>query len=132
MRSIQILFLFLVSLTFQAQEYFPKNDGVTQSFKNHVAVTNATVYVSASQTIEKATLLFKDDKILEIGTDVTIPKSATIIDATGKTIYPSFIDMYSEFGIEKPQATLRTSGKFTPKYDSIRECYFWNVHIKPE
>lgn len=132
MRSIQILFLFLVSLTFQAQEYFPKNDGVTQSFKNHVAVTNATVYISASQTIEKATLLFKDGKILEIGTSVTLSKNATIIDATGKTIYPSFIEMYSEFGIEKPQATLRTSGNFTPQYDSNREGYYWNDHIKPE
>ena len=95
MRYLSLLLVFLISFFGNAQEYFTKNDGVKQSFKNYVAITNATIYVSATQKIEKATLLIKENKIIEVGANVTIPKGATIVDATGKTIYPSFIELYS-------------------------------------
>lgn len=130
MRYLTLLLVFFASLIGNAQEYFPKNDGVKQSFKNHFALTNATIYVSATQKIEKATLLIKENKIVEVGTNVAIPKGSTIIDASGKTIYPSFIELYSEFGIEKP--TPRPNGNFTPQYDTNRDGYYWNDHIKPE
>ncbi|WP_288984589.1 amidohydrolase family protein [uncultured Flavobacterium sp.] len=130
MRYLSLLLVFLLSFSVNAQEYFPKNDGVKQSFKNYFALTNATIYVSATQKIEKATLLIKENKIVDVGTIIAIPKEATIIDATGKTIYPSFIELYSEFGINKP--TARPNGNFTPQYDTNREGYYWNDHIKPE
>ncbi|MBV2196474.1 MAG: amidohydrolase family protein, partial [Flavobacterium sp.] len=130
MRYLSLLLVFLLSLNGNAQEYFPKNDGVKQSFKNFTAFTNATIYVSATQKIEKATLLIKENKIVEVGTNVSIPKGTNVIDATGKTIYPSFVELYSEFGINKP--TPRPSGNFTPQYDTNREGYYWNDHVKPE
>lgn len=130
MRFYTLLVVFCLSLLSNAQDYFPKNDGVKQSFKNYVAIKNATIYVSSNQKLENATLVFKDGKITDIGTNITLPKNATIIDATGKTIYPSFIDIYSEFGIDKPQP--RPNGNFTPQYDTEREGYYWNDHIKPE
>ena len=130
MRYLSLLLVFLVSLTGNSQDYFPKNDGVKQSFINYYALTNATIYVSATQKFEKATLLVKENKIIEVGTSVAIPKGAIVIDATGKTIYPSFIELYSEFGIAKP--TARPSGNFSPQYDSNREGYYWNDHVKPE
>ena len=130
MRICTLLAVLFVSLFGNAQDYFPKNDGVKQSFKNHVAITNATIYVSATQKLEKATLLFKDGKVIEVGTSVTVPKNATLIDATGKTIYPSFIDVFTEFGIDKPQPSPRRG--FVTQYDASREGYYWNDHIKPE
>ena len=87
MRYLSLLLVFLISFSGNAQEYFPKNDGVKQSFKNYVAITNATIYVSAMQKIEKATLLIKENKIVEVGTNVVIPKGTKIIDDTGKKIY---------------------------------------------
>ncbi len=130
MRFIKFLFLICFSISIQAQDYFPKNDGVKQSFKNHVAITNATIYVSSTQKLEKATLLFKEGKILEVGTTVSIPKNANIIDATGKTIYASFIDVFSEFGIKKP--TDKPERGSSAQYDASREGYYWNDHIKPD
>ena len=91
MRYLSLLLVFLLSFSVNAQEYFPKNDGVKQSFKNYVAITNATIYVAANQKIEKATLLIKENKTIEVDTNISIPKGATIVDATGKTIYPSFV-----------------------------------------
>ncbi|NJM80824.1 MAG: hypothetical protein HC854_16650 [Flavobacterium sp.] len=87
--------------------------------------------MSATQKLEKATLLFKDGKIIEVGTAVTVPKNATIIDGTGKTIYPSFIDIFSEFGIDKPQPKTGGRGR-SNEYDIEAEGYYWNEHVKPQ
>ena len=130
MRYLSLLLVFFISFNGNSQEYFPKNDGVKQSFKNYYALTNATIYISATQKLEKATLLVKENKIIEVGINVTIPKGTTVVDATGKSIYPSFIELYSEFGIAKP--AVRPNGNFTPQYETNREGYYWNDHIKPE
>ena len=130
MRILKLFLLVLFTISSQAQDYFPKNYGVKQSFKNHVAITNATIYASSTQKLEKATLLFIDGKILEVGTTVSIPKNATIIDATGKTVYASFIDVFSEFGIQKP--TNKPERGSSAQYDASREGYYWNDHIKPD
>ena len=55
MRICSLLVVFLLSFIGNAQDYFPKNDGVKQSFKNHVAITHATIYVSPTQKLENAT-----------------------------------------------------------------------------
>ncbi|WP_396199588.1 amidohydrolase family protein [Flavobacterium sp.] len=130
MRIFNVLIAVLAINCGFSQNYFPKNDGVKQTFKNPTAVKNATIYTSSSVKIENATLLLDGDKILEIGTQISIPKEATIIDATGKTIYPSFIDLYTEFGIQKPQ---RKSGNSrSPQYDTERNGYYWNDHIRAD
>jgi imidazolonepropionase-like amidohydrolase len=130
MRIFNVLIAVLAINCGFSQNYFPKNDGVKQTFKNPIAVKNATIYTSSSLKIENATMLLDGDKILEIGTQISIPKEATIIDATGKTIYPSFIDLYTEFGIQKPQ---RKSGNTrSPQYDSERNGYYWNDHIRAD
>lgn len=130
MRIFNVLIAVLAINFGFSQNYFPKNDGVKQTFKNPIAVKNATIYTSSSVKIENATMLLDGDKILEIGTQISIPKNATIIDATGKTIYPSFIDLYTEFGIQKPQ---RKSGNSrSPQYDTERNGYYWNDHIRAD
>ena len=130
MRIFNVLIAVLVINCGFSQNYFPKNDGVKQTFINPIVVKNATIYTSSSVKIENATMLLDGDKILEIGTQISIPKEATIIDATGKTIYPSFIDLYTEFGIQKPQ---RKSGNSrSPQYDTERNGYYWNDHIRAD
>ena len=113
-----------------AQEYFPKNDGVKAMNKNYTAFTNAKIYVSPKQIIEKGTLLIKDGKVAAVGPTVTIPENAVVIDLKGKHIYPSFIDSYSDFGIKKPKRQ-NTFGQ-RPQYDAARKGYYWNDHITPE
>jgi imidazolonepropionase-like amidohydrolase len=50
----------------------------------------------------KRTLLIQNGKDCRWAT-VVIPKNCTTINLDGKSIYPSFIDMYTSFGIEKPR-----------------------------
>ena len=114
-----------------AQDHFPKNDGVKSKSTNYTAFTNAKIYVTPSEIIENGTLLIKNGKVVSTGASVSIPKNAITIDLSGKSIYPSFIDIYSGFGIEKPK---RQGGGFrgSPQYDASREGFYWNDHIMPE
>ena len=66
MRYLSLLLVFLISFSGNAQEYFPKNDGVKQSFKNYVAITNATIYVAANQKLRKQHYLSKKTKSLKL------------------------------------------------------------------
>ena len=95
--------MLLCAFTLTAQEHFPKNDGVKTVNTNYTALTNAKIYVTPSQVIENGTLLIKDGKVVSAAASVSIPKNAVVIDLDGKHVYPSFIDIYSGFGIEKPK-----------------------------
>jgi imidazolonepropionase-like amidohydrolase len=128
-KQILTIMTFVCSFSMLAQDYFPKNDGVATKNTNYTAITNAKIYVTPTQVIEKGTLLIKDGKVVATGTSVNIPKNATQIDASGKSIYPSFIDMYSDFGVEKPK---RESGGRSSQYDPSRSGFYWNDHVMPE
>ena len=112
-----------------AQDYVPKNDGVKAKNTNYVAFTNATIHTTPTEIITNGTLLIKDGKVVSVGNAVSIPKNAVVHNLSGKHIYPSFIDVYSEFGINKPKRAERSN---SPQYDASREGYYWNDHIRPE
>ncbi|RUT68571.1 amidohydrolase [Flavobacterium cupreum] len=111
---------------------FPVNESVQNKTKNYTVFTNATIYVSPTQKIEKGTLLIQDGKVVAVGNTVSIPKNSITIDLEGKTIYPSFIDIYTSFGIEKPKRNLNPDGDRNPLYDTKRVGYYWNESIRPE
>jgi dihydroorotase-like cyclic amidohydrolase len=69
---------------------------------------HATLVVDPTTTIADATLLIQSGKILSAGTNVTIPADAIVVESKGKFIYPSFIDLYSGYGM--PGKTKPTSG----------------------
>ncbi len=124
-----ILVMLLCGFTLTAQEYFPKNDGVKSKNTNYTAFTNAKIYVTPTQIINNGTLLIKDGKVVASGTSVNIPSNAVIVDIAGKSIYPSFIDIYSGFGVKTPE---RQGGGRSPQYDPSREGFYWNDHVMPE
>ena len=127
------LTLLLLILTFNftfSQDYFPTNDGIKFENTNYTTFTNAKIYSSHNTTIENGSMVVKDGKIVQIGKSVEIPKNSTIIDLEGKSIYPSFIDIYSKFGVKAPE---RKSGdRRSPQYNNARKGYYWNDHIRPE
>ena len=124
-----VLMLLSVTLT-KAQEYFPVNTGVKTSKNTMVAFKNATIYMSSEKVLKKGILLIKDGKVVSIGKSVKIPEGTTTIDLSGKIIYPSFIDIYSDFGIKKPKRDFSRGRR--PQYDAERKGYYWNDHIRPE
>jgi imidazolonepropionase-like amidohydrolase len=129
-RIILFLFFCLFTPKIGAQEYFPNNESVQNKNNNFTAFTNAKIYVSPTQIIEKGTLIIQNGKVISAGTNIPIPKNCTTINLEGKSIYPSFIDIYTSFGIEKPKKIVSSDGD--PAYDTKRVGYYWNENIKPE
>lgn len=125
-----LLLVFLCSFTLLAQDYFPKNDGVKTTDSNYTAFTNARIYVTPTRVIDKGTLLIRRGKIVAAGNNVSVPDNSLVVDLEGKHIYPSFIDIYSEFGVQKPAKKGR--GRRSPQYDASRKGFYWNDHIMPE
>lgn len=128
-KILSFLGLLLCSYSF-AQEYIPKNDGVKTNTSNYTAFTNAKIYITPTQVVDNATLLIKDGKVVASGTSVTIPKNAVTVDVSGKTIYPSFIETYSYFGMKPIENA--SSNRRSPQYDASRNGFYWNDHIRPD
>ena len=124
------LCLLWCSTTLFAQDYFPENDGVKATNKNFTAFTNATIYVTPVDVIKNGTLLIQNGKVVKSGISITIPPNSVVIDLKGKSIYPSFIDVYSKFGVEQPKKNASVGR--AAQYGSSREGYYWNDHIMPE
>ena len=129
-KQLYLCLLFLCSSFLFAQDYFPKNDGVSNPNTNYTAFTNAKIHITPTEIINNGTLLIKDGKIISSGKNVTLPENTITIDIKGKSIYPSFIELYSSFGVEKPKRV--QSSNRSPQYDASREGFYWNDHIRPE
>lgn len=130
MRKLLFLLFFLSLSVTYAQDYFPTDAGVKTTDNTLVAFTNATIYVTPEKVIKKGTLLIENGKVINVGKSVSIPKGAKVVDLSGKTIYPSFIDLYSDFGIKKPNRAAR--GFRSTQYTASREGYYWNDHVRPD
>ena len=131
MRKLLLFFSVFMFFSMHSQDYYPTNTGVKSTFNKTTAFKNATIYITPKKVIKKGVLLIKNGKILAVGKSVSIPKGTEIIDLEGKTIYPSFIDIYASFGIEKPKKISSVRGE-KPQYDATRDGFYWNDHIRPE
>ncbi|MGY3794109.1 amidohydrolase family protein [Aquimarina sp. 433] len=125
------LLVILMGSILHAQEYFPKNDGVKTSNSNYTVFTNATIHTSPESEIQNGMLIIQKGKIAQVGSGLSIPKNSIVIDLKGKHIYASFIDPFTNFGIQKPKRQGNPFGG-SPQYDATREGYYWNDHIRPE
>ena len=96
------------------------------------AFTHATIYTDYKTSVDNATLLIKDGKVVAAGTNVSIPKDAAVHDCTGKTIYPAFIDVYAgAYGL--PVVATPQPGSFRQQASPSRKGAFaWNEALHPE
>ena len=100
-RLVFVLALFPVATGLMAQATFPEN-GVADPRHGTYAFTNATIVKDVATTLNNATLVIKDGKIISVGTSVKVPAGAVEVDCKGKFIYPSFIDIYADYGTTLP------------------------------
>ncbi|MCM4159333.1 amidohydrolase family protein [Antarcticibacterium flavum] len=122
--------LLFVGVNLYAQDYFPTNEGVKTQNTNYTVFENAKIHVDPNTVIENGMFAVRDGKITAIGKTINVPANSHRIDLEGKEVYSSFIDLYSEFGIKKPQRSNNNSNQ--PQYEAEREGYYWNDHIRPE
>lgn len=139
MRRNNILFFTLILVSIlnpfhgDAQTTFPQN-GIADNRETVFAFTKATIVKDADHTLENATLLIKKNKIVGIGTNISVPKNAIVIDCQGKYLYPSFIDIYSSYGVPLPKRDFSPYNYSAPSQltSNTKGAFNWNQAMKPE
>ena len=129
--GIFMVTLFMATLSF-AQETFPVN-GVADKRSGAYAFVHANIVKDANTTLKDATLVIREGRIVAVGANVAVPADAVRIDCKDKYLYPSFIDIYSDYGITVPQRQGTFSwgqpGQIT---SNTKGAYGWNQAIKSE
>src|SRR5216110_2726267 len=74
-----------------------------------VLIRNATIMTAAGQEIQGGSILFKDGRIVSVGTSVQAPSDAVVVDATGKWVTPAVIDTHSHIGVYAAPGTFAES-----------------------
>ncbi|MEZ4424341.1 MAG: amidohydrolase [Gemmatimonadota bacterium] len=62
-------------------------------------IRNATVVTAEGPILRNASVLLRDGEIVEVGTAVSAPADATVIDGAGKWVTPGLIDTHSHLGV---------------------------------
>jgi imidazolonepropionase-like amidohydrolase len=68
------------------------------------ALTNARIETVTRGTIDRGTIVIRNGVIEAVGASVTPPADAAVVDMSGKTIVPAFIDLTSSLGLPEPAA----------------------------
>ncbi|GAB4094354.1 amidohydrolase family protein [Flaviaesturariibacter terrae] len=117
----------------RAQETFPVG-GVADPKTEYYALTHASIYKDATTLLSDAMLVLRDGRIISVGPSAAPPAGAVVIDCKGKFLYPSFIDIFSDYGLPAVQ---RPTGNFDffarAQYNSsTKGAYGWNGAVHPE
>ena len=81
------------------------------------ALVGAKIVIAPGRVIERGTIVLRNGEIVAVGADVPPPADARVWKLDGKTIYPGFIDAYTE--IDVPAAADQAGGGY------------WNRNIVP-
>ncbi len=130
-KNLLYSFLILNSTFLISQvQTFPTN-GAPNSNHNYYVFTNCTLHVDADVTINNANLVIKDGQVVEAAEKVTFPIGSVVYDLKGKHIYPSFIEMYSDYGMPEVKPATINFGR--PQMESnIKGAYGWNQAVKAD
>jgi len=92
--------------------------GILEHKNDCFAIQNVTIVPEPGRILEKATVVVRGGKIVEVGANVSVPPEAQIIEMTGKTIFPGGDDAGIEFD--------------APPSDANKGTPHWNSEISPE
>ena len=120
-------FILIPLFVFSQKEYFPTNSGVKVVNEPYKAFVNATIVVNSEITIKEGVLIVRDGKIIDIGSNIEIPKNSIVIDKKGKFIYPSFIETTSSMSVKEAKRLAYSTR--SALYGPSREGFYWNDHI---
>ncbi|GAB2915621.1 amidohydrolase family protein [Rheinheimera gaetbuli] len=95
--------------------------GIVDKTPNLIALTGATVYTEPGKILQNAVVLITNDRISAVGTDVVVPAGYQQIDASRYTLYPGFIDPYTQYGIAAAKPAKPGSYRDAPQYKNERK-----------
>jgi hypothetical protein len=75
-----------------------------------IAIKDAHVVTVSGEDLPKGTVLLRNGLIENVGAQLTIPPDAWVIDGSGLTVYPGFINGLSEWGLPSTPAGAGRAG----------------------
>jgi imidazolonepropionase-like amidohydrolase len=100
MRKLIVVMLLSHSLLAQNSQMYPQN-GVSDERPELYALKGINLYLDFQTFIPDAVLVISQGKVLAAG-KVAIPAQAQVIEMVGKSVYPSFVELYSDYGLNLP------------------------------
>lgn len=131
MRPHHLLYLFLLLFPGKllSQQTYPVN-GTTDPKHITYAFTKANIYMDYQTVISGGTMVIRDGFIIDVGQNISIPKDAIVFNLDGKNIYPSLIDIFSDYGLPEVK---KPGPKDEPQYlSSTKGAFSWNQSVRPE
>ena len=81
----------LIALLCAATMAQPKPPEKPNNGKKALVIRGGDLYTISDGVIRNGTVLIEDGKITQIGTNVTLPEGAEVIDASGRTVMPGLV-----------------------------------------
>lgn len=78
------------------------------------AITGARIEPLSGPAIARGTVVIRDGLIAAVGADVTAPADARVVDGSGLTVYPGFIDAYGSLAMPSGSSGGPGQGGGTP------------------
>lgn len=69
-----------------------------------LAINNGRLYTISHGIIEGGTILIASGKLMAVGSGLTMPQDARVIDASGCHVYPGLIDAHTHHGVYAEEA----------------------------
>lgn len=131
--------MFLLVETVIAQPINRPTNGVQDERATMYKLEHVNVYYGTSGVLKMdATVIVKKGLIVAIADNASVKMlntseyaSAQILDCKGLYMYPSFIDLYSDYGISK-LARIDKTGPGEQNLSKKKGAYYWNQAIHPE
>ena len=125
------LIFILLNFTAFSQTTYPQNGVSNEKSAVVKAYINAKIYPYYLNSAKNQSIVVQEDKIIAVGTDIKIPKNAFVVDLKGQYIYPSFIDLWADYSILKPERKENNEQKVN--YERLSKGpLVWNEALKPE
>src|SRR5687767_12495146 len=130
MRFVFFLCLVSFSTCLSSQETTFQTNGPDDYREGLHAFTNAVIWKDYNTRLNEATLVIREGKVVDAGKNIAVPQGAVIHDMKGKFIYPSFIDIFSDYGMPEVQ---KPKNQEDPQLESnTKGAYGWNQAIHTE
>lgn len=120
---LSLLLLFVVPAAGQIQPVTGLRDNTPAVH----AFTNARIVIAPGRVIQKGTLVIRDGIIESVGEKIAVPADARVWNLDGMTLYPGFIDLYSNYGLPKPP-----EGQSSQRQEQPAGADHWNAKSKSE
>ncbi len=124
--------LLLVAIIISTFALGAQNPTPAKSQSAAIVIQNATIHTATGLVIEKGTITFEAGKITYVGKESKSIANATIIDATGKHVYPGFIAPNNYLGLNEIEM-VRSTLDYTEVGDinpNVRSLIAYNTDSK--